>query len=118
MQPSPLPRKCQPGPYCEIWTVTNLWTHSIIGEVTPISPARLSPHWANITPGHFTEAEEEPFPDHRWQLVLGDGDKAECFVETDQLKGRVHVQHVMPAGVDFVPARRAWRGRDHGILRA
>ena len=24
----------------------------------------------------------------------------------------------MPAGVDFVPARRAWRGRDHGILRA
>ena len=64
------------------------------------SPTRRSPHGANVAPGHLAEAEQEPFPDHCWQLVLGDGDEPERLVETDQLQGRVHVQLFMPAGVD------------------
>jgi len=92
MQPSPLPRKCQPGPYSEIWTVTNLWPQSIIGEVTPgLSPTGYPPHRAYVAPGHLAEAEQEPFPDHCWQLVLGNRDEPERLVETDQLQGRVHV---------------------------
>ena len=78
------------------------------------SPTGRPPHGANIAPGHLAEAEQEPFPDHPWQLVLGDGDEPECLVETDQLQGRMHVQLFMPAGVDFMPARRARRGRAHG----
>ena len=55
---------------------------------------------ADVSPRHFAEAEDETVPDHLWELVLMDGDKTECLVETDELQGRVHVQHLMPAGVD------------------
>ena len=44
-------------------------------------------------------------------------DKAECLAETDQLQGvEGHVQLFMPAGVDFMPARRAGQGHAHGTL--
>ena len=64
------------------------------------SEGRLPPHRADVAPGHFPEAEQEPFPDHPGQLVLGDWDKPECLVETDELQGRVHVEHLVPARVD------------------
>ena len=69
-------------------------------ERHPVSQSPLPPHGADVAPGHLAEAEEEPLPDHPGQLVLGDGYKAERLVETDQLQGRVHVQHIMPAGID------------------
>jgi len=53
-----------------------------------------------FAPRHFTEAEEEPLPDHPRQLVLGDWYKSECLVESDELQGRVHVQHFMAARID------------------
>ncbi len=71
------------------------------------SPTDHPPHRADVVPGHLAKAEQEPFPDHPRQLVLGDGDETEGLVEADQLQGRMHVQLFMPAGVDFVPARRA-----------
>ncbi len=49
--------------------------------------ARLPPHRANVTPHHLAKAEDEPLPDHGGELVLGDGDKPECLVETDELQG-------------------------------
>ena len=61
---------------------------------------RLPPHRADVAPCHFPEAEQEPFPDHPGQLVPGDWDKTKCFVETDELQGRVHVEHLVPARVD------------------
>ena len=64
------------------------------------SPSRLPPHGAYVAPGHLAEAEQEPLPDHPGQLVLGDRHKPKCLVETDELQGRVHVQHFIPAGID------------------
>ena len=56
-------------------------------EPHPVLRCSLPPHRADITPGHFAEAKEEPLPDHLWELVLGKGNKTECLVETDELKG-------------------------------
>ena len=76
-------------------------------DPTPFTHRPPSASGRPFAPGYLAEAEQEQFPDHPRQLVLGDGDEPERFVETDQLHGRMHVQLFMPAGVDFVPARRA-----------
>ena len=65
------------------------------------SPPGGPPHRAYVAPGHFAETEQEPLPDHCWQLVLGDGDKPKCPVEADQLQSvEAHVQLFMPARVN------------------
>jgi hypothetical protein len=53
-----------------------------------------------LLPAISPKQQVEPLPDHPRELVLGDWHKTERLVETDQLQGRVHVQHFMPAGVD------------------
>jgi len=68
----------------------------------PDSPTGPPPHRANVAPGHLAEAEQEPHPDHLRQLVLGDRDEPERFVEADQLQSiEAHVQFFIPAGVDL-----------------
>ena len=77
----------------------------------------LPPHGADrLHPAISPKRQEEPLPDHPWQLVLGDWYKTKCLVEVDELQGRVHVQLFMPAGVDFMPARLSWQGRARGTL--
>jgi hypothetical protein len=54
-----------------------------------------------LHPAISPKRQDEPLPDHPWQLVLWDWDKTECLVEADQLQSvEEHVQHLMPAGVD------------------
>ena len=66
------------------------------------SPPGRPPHGAYVAPDHLAEAEQEPHPDHLRQLVLGDRDEPERFVEADQLQSiEAHVQFFIPAGVDL-----------------
>ena len=61
-----------------------------------------------LHPAISPKRQVEPHPDHLRQLVLGQRDEPERFVEADQLQSvEAHVQLFMPAGVDFMPARRA-----------
>ena len=80
------------------------------------SPTGRPPNRADVAPGHLTEAEQEPSPDHPRQQVLGDGDGPKCLVEADQLQGRMHVQLCMPAGVDQCLHDEPGKPLAHGIL--
>ena len=54
-----------------------------------------------LHPAISPKRQDEPLPDHPWQLVLWDGYKAERLVEADELQGvEEHVQHFKAAGID------------------
>ncbi|GEM_PF-6429092 len=55
--------------------------------MVPGSPTGRPPHRAYVAPSHLAETEQEPLPDHCGELVLGDWDKAECLVKTDEMQG-------------------------------
>jgi len=61
--------------------------YGILRPMVPGSPTGRPPHRAYVAPSHLAETEQEPLPDHCGELVLGDWDKAECLVKTDEMQG-------------------------------
>jgi hypothetical protein len=79
-----------------------MYTHPFIGESSflpdrGVASLRMG---QTLHPAISPKRQVEPFPDHPRQLVLAEGDEPECHIEADGLQGRMHVQYLMPAGVD------------------